>query len=103
MMWGARRRSQGLARGLIPILTEVIGLNLRFDVLPPNFGVGGFGGLFNGTDRVLDLFGGQVIGEIQGQRDQHVRGPKTQSAHFVEMVDFGRRGVQRADAGPVSG
>ena len=81
------------------MLTAVIGQALRFDVHPPNLGVCGFDVLFNGTDRVFDLFGGQVIGEVQGQRDQHVRGPKMQGAHFVDMVDFGRRGGQRADAG----
>ena len=70
------------------MLTAVIGQALRFDVHPPNLGVGGFDGLFNGTDRVFDLFGGQVIGEIQGQRDLHVRGPKMQGVHFVDMVDL---------------
>ena len=85
------------------MLTAVIGQALRFDVHPRNLGVGGFDGLFNGTDRVFDLFGGQVIGEIQGQRDQHVRGPKLQGAHFVDMVDFVRRGGQARMLARISG
>ena len=48
------------------MLTAVIGQALRLDAHPPNLGAGGFDGLFNGTDRVFDLFGGQGIGEMQG-------------------------------------
>ena len=44
------------------MLTAVIGQALRFDVHPPNLGVGGLMA-FQWPDRVFDLFGGQVIGK----------------------------------------
>ena len=97
MIWGTLRQSQGLAGALIRMLTAVIGQAVRFDLYPLSPGVGGFHGLFNGTERVFDLFGGQVIGKIQGRRDQRVRGSKMKGAHFIDIVDFGRCGGQRAD------
>ena len=47
------------SQGLNPYVDGGDRPGLRFDVHPPNLGVGGFDGLFNGTDRVFDLFGGQ--------------------------------------------